>query len=167
MLARPLAAREGIAHLGRDPEPEQRQQDPGGEAQPLGDEEVEGQHHEADTHHLPVDEAPEQLQPVVQGEGEDLAALIENALYPRQPGVVIEDPHPDGQRQPVAEAPQPRPGQGKDQEGSKHQVDQGVEVEISPPEQGELGKKIDIPATQAVPVQLGRIGIRNVSGHRR
>ena len=90
-----------------------------------------------------------------------------NALYPRQPGVVIEDPRADGQRQPVPDAPQPRTGQGKDQEGGKHQIDQGVEIEVTRPEQGELGKEIDIPATQAVPVQPGGSGIRNVSSHRR
>ena len=90
-----------------------------------------------------------------------------NALYPRQPGVVIEDPHPDRQCQPVPDAPQPRPGQGEDQEGGKHQIDQGVEIEVTRPEQGKLGKEIDIPATQAVPVQPGGRGIRNVSSHRR
>ncbi|MNF98398.1 hypothetical protein D3C84_812550 [compost metagenome] len=80
---------------------------------------------------------------------------------------MIEDPRADGQRQPVPDAPQPRTGQGKDQEGGKHQIDQGVEIEVTRPEQGELGKEIDIPATQAVPVQPGGSGIRNVSSHRR
>ena len=41
-----------------------------------------------------------------------------------------------------------------------------MEAEIAP-RAGQTGEKIDIPAAQAVPVQPGRSGVRDVSGHRR